>query len=432
MPKPRIAWESDSFGRLTTPVEFSGILSYDAGNDPKESVGGGVMRSLELFAGAGGLGLGVSRAGFRPAAVIEWDRYCCDTIRENQGRGLDPVTHWPLIEGDVRDVDFAEIKGPIEFISGGPPCQPFSLGGKHRGQKDRRDMFPEAIRAVRELRPRAFVFENVKGLTRQAFANYFQYIQLQLAYPCLTRAKSEDWPSHLARLEMHHTQGNAKGLHYNVVARVLNAADYGVPQRRERVFLVGFRSDLGIQWSFPEATHSQEALLWSQWRKGDYWERHEFSKRRRPENDKAEIRAAGIPKKLHLKPWRTVRDVTADLPDPELHPKLAALFSNHRFQPGARSYTGHTGSPLDEPAKTLKAGDHGVPGGENMLLRPDGSIRYFSVRESARLQTFPDEFMFHGSWTETMRQLGNAVPVDLAKVVANSVRGQLEAAARAA
>lgn len=389
------------------------------------------MRSIELFAGAGGLGMGVSRAGFVPAAVIEWDRYCCDTLRENQEGRLEPVAHWPLIEGDVRGVDFRTIEGPIEFVSGGPPCQPFSLGGKHRGQKDRRDMFPEAIRAVREVRPRAFVFENVKGLTRQTFANYFQYIQLQMTYPELTRRKSESWSEHLARLERCHTQGTADGLHYNVVARLLNAADYGVPQRRERVFLVGFRSDLGIKWSFPAATHGQEALLWQQWRDGAYWERHKVAKRHRPDNDRAKARAQNLPDATLLRPWTTVRDVTADLPDPEFHPRLAAAFPNHRFQPGARSYHGHTGSPLDEPAKTLKAGDHGVPGGENMLLRPDGSIRYFSVRESARLQTFPDNFIFHGSWTETMRQLGNAVPVDLAAIVANSVRGQLESAAGA-
>jgi DNA (cytosine-5)-methyltransferase 1 len=386
------------------------------------------MRSIELFAGAGGLGLGVSRAGFVPSAVIEWDRYCCDTIRENQERRLEPVAHWPLIEGDVREIDFTTIKGDIDFISGGPPCQPFSLGGKHRGQKDRRDMFPEAIRAVRERRPKAFVFENVKGLTRQAFANYFQYIQLQLSYPELIRRKSEGWTDHLARLEKHHTQGSATGLHYQLVTRLLNAADYGVPQRRERVFLVGFRSDLGIKWSFPKPTHSQDALIWSQWRDVEYWDRHGVTKRRRPENPKFEARALNLRDATLLKPWRTVRDVTADLPDPELYPRRAAEIANHRFQPGARSYKGHTGSPLDEPAKTLKAGDHGVPGGENMLMRSDGSIRYFSVRESARLQTFPDEFLFHGSWTETMRQLGNAVPVDLAMVVANSIRNQLEAA----
>ncbi len=287
-------------------------------------------------------------------------------------------------------------------------------------------MFPEAIRAVRELRPRAFVFENVKGLTRQSFANYFQYIQLQMGYPEVIRKKSEDWQGHLARLEKHHTQGFSGGLQYRVVVRLLNAADYGVPQRRERVFMVGFRSDLEVEWSFPKPTHSLDALLWSQWRNTDYWERHEVAKKLRPENDKAKMRALRPLDPTLFKAWSTVRDVTADLPDPEFHPRLAAQFQNHRFQPGARSYAGHTGSPLDEPAKTLKAGDHGVPGGENMVLRPDGSLRYFSVRESARLQTFPDEFIFHGSWTETMRQLGNAVPVDLAAIVANSVRAQLE------
>ena len=116
--------------------------------------------------------------------------------------------------------------------------------------------------------------------------------------------------------------------------------------------------------------------------------------------------------------WETVRDAISDLPDPERYPNAVQA---HRFQPGARSYAGHTGSPLDEPAKALKAGDHGVPGGENMLRRPDGSIRYFTVRESARIQTFPDTFIFEGSWSEVMRQLGNAVPVRLASVIAESV-----------
>ena len=101
------------------------------------------------------------------------------------------------------------------------------------------------------------------------------------------------------------------------------------------------------------------------------------------------------------------------------------MHSNHIFQPGARVYAGHTGSPLDLPAKTLKAGDHGVPGGENMLVMPTGEVRYFTVRESARLQTFPDTYVFHGSWTETMRQLGNAVPVALARIMAGSIAERL-------
>jgi DNA (cytosine-5)-methyltransferase 1 len=111
------------------------------------------------------------------------------------------------------------------------------------------------------------------------------------------------------------------------------------------------------------------------------------------------------------------------LPTPQS--KTAKEFADHRFQAGAKAYPGHTGSPLDLPAKTLKAGDHGVPGGENMLVKEDGSVRYFTVREAARIQTFPDGYRFHGSWTETMRQLGNAVPVMLGRIVASSVAERL-------
>lgn len=383
------------------------------------------MRSVELFAGAGGLGIGVSRAGFEPATVIEWDRYCCDTIRENQQRGFDPLRHWPLFEGDVREFDFASIRGDVDLVSGGPPCQPFSICGKHRGHQDRRDMFPETIRAVRELAPKAFLVENVKGLTRPTFANYLEYIKLQLSYPELPACAEEKWSDHHARLEQYHLHGKPFGLHYRVVQRVLNAADHGVPQKRERVFLVGFRSDLDIEWSFPTPTHSREALLWEQWRSGDYWDLRQVSKRERPDEPRARAAAKRLAQKPTLEPWVTVRDALEDLPDPEQDPMASRDYFNHLFQPGARSYPGHTGSPLDEPAKTLKAGDHGVPGGENMLRRPDGSIRYFSVRESARLQAFPDDFLFHGSWSETMRQLGNAVPVTLAETVALSIRDQL-------
>ena len=127
-------------------------------------------------------------------------------------------------------------------------------------------------------------------------------------------------------------------------------------------------------------------------------------------------------------PWRTVRDAVSDLGEPASTAK-DARHANHVLQFGARSYPGHTGSPLDEPAKTLKAGDHGVPGGENMVRYADGKVRYFSVRESCRLQAFPDEYVFEGSWTENMRQIGNAVPVTLGEVVLRSVRASIENAA---
>lgn len=384
------------------------------------------LTALELFAGAGGLGMGISRAGFVPKAVVEWDRYCCDTIRENQARDHSLVQKWPLIEGDVREVNYSVLGSPVDLVTGGPPCQPFSIGGKHRAHADQRDMFPEAVRAVRELAPKAFVFENVKGLTRQTFSAYFEYIRLQLTYPEITARPDEDWSDHLARLERHHTRGKRQGLYYRLVTRVLNAADYGVPQKRERVFFVGFRSDLGIEWSFPEPTHSRRALRWSKVR-GDYWERLEVPTAERENHDDGEVALFSDMEPVE-KPWVTVREALAGLPDPELEPERSEEIANHRFQPGARTYVGHTGSPLDEPAKTLKAGVHGVPGGENMLRRADGSVRYFTVRESARLQTFPDDYVFHGSWTETMRQLGNAVPVDLAEVIAKDVWSHLASA----
>lgn len=383
------------------------------------------MRSIELFAGAGGLGMGLCQSGFVPHTVVEWDRWCCDTIRQNRRAKVVPVSNWPdPVEGDVRQIDFRPFEGKVTLVSGGPPCQPFSLGGKHRAESDHRDMWAEAVRVVRETKPPAFVFENVKGLTRSSFATYLAYIVHQLTYPDLVGKEGEEWSAHLARLEAQHTAGRAGGLKYNVVYRVLNAADFGVPQRRERVVFVGFRDDLGIEWSFPKATHSFEALLWEQFKNGEYGERHAVLKRDLPD-ERARARAERLGERPDTKAWRTVRDALSNLPDPEHDSLGAKCFFNHRFQAGARSYPGHTGSPLDLPAKTLKAGVHGVPGGENMLLRPDGSVRYFTVRESARLQTFADEYRLNGSWTESMRQLGNAVPVELARVIGDGVASRL-------
>ncbi|HUN55786.1 MAG TPA: DNA cytosine methyltransferase [Smithella sp.] len=383
------------------------------------------MKSVELFAGAGGLAMGVSLAGFESLAVVEWDKWACDTIRENQKRGYPLVQDWPLWEGDVRDFDWSSIPEGIDLIAGGPPCQPFSMGGKHKAYGDERDMFPSTVEIVRQLKPKSFIIENVKGLTRPSFANYYQYILLQLEFPEVLRRYREKWGNHLRRLQKEKTSGvlHGNGLTYNIIPTLVNAADYGVPQKRERVFIVGFRSDLGIEWSFPHSTHSFDALLYSQWVSGEYWERHNILK---PTQSELSEKFKSRIKKLNASPpslgehaWRTIRDALMDIPLP--NKKSSKEFYNHNFQDGAKAYAGHTGSPLDLPAKTLKAGDHGVPGGENMLVLKNGDVRYFSVRESARIQTFPDGYIFHGSWTETMRQLGNAVPVALARRVAASV-----------
>jgi DNA (cytosine-5)-methyltransferase 1 len=390
------------------------------------------VRSVELFAGAGGLALGGEAAGFHPEIVVEWDRWACDTVRENKAAGYPLVGPWRVHEGDVREVDWSwadEIS--VDVVTGGPPCQPFSMGGKARAADDKRDMFPAAIEVIRRLQPKAFILENVRGLTRTAFANYFNYVQLQLQHPELVSRDGEMWVDHYDRLQVEHTTAGTTGLHYNVVPTLVNAADYGVPQQRHRVFVVGFRSDLEAEWSFPQTTHSFDALLHDQWVTGDYWDRHKVAtKKREPLSPRLVNRVAGLRNVVDAselgKPWLTVRDALSDLPEPTL--KGSRNFKNHVLQPGARSYPGHTGSPIDMPSKALKAGGHGVPGGENMLRNPDGSVRYFSVRESARLQTFPDDYELHGAWGEAMRQLGNAVPVRLAQTVAQSVADHLQVA----
>ena len=325
------------------------------------------MRSVELFAGAGGLAMGMAKAGFQHAAVIERDRDACETFRENQRQHNKSVEMWPLHEGDVKLFDYRALHD-IAVVSGGPPCQPFSLGGKHKGYNDKRDMFPEAVRAIRDLRPKAFIFENVKGLMRETFADYFEYVLLQLSHPSLVRLTTESWKQHRARLEQRQTS-QPDAAEYNLVFCLLNAANYGVPQRRERVFFVGFRSDLGVKWTFPEGDFSENSLLKSQWVTGEYWDTHKLVKRDRPmigDRLRARIERLRLDEELLFDtaklPWLTVRDAISDLPNPE--GGITTQFTNHIFVPGARSYKGHTGSPLDEPAKTLKAGDHGVPGGD--------------------------------------------------------------------
>ncbi|WP_417495613.1 DNA cytosine methyltransferase [Maricaulis sp.] len=362
------------------------------------------MKSIELFSGAGGLAHGLSNSGFDHAKFVEFNRDACASLRANFG---DQLVH----EGDVRDFDLSRLSD-IDLVAGGPPCQPFSMGGKHQAHDDGRDMFPPAINVVRQLKPRAFVFENVKGLLRESFSAYFDYILERLRYPDLTRRETEDWQEHLKRLK---SDGpGAGGLSYRVFYRLLNAADYGVPQIRERVFIVGIRNDLSVNWDFPPATHSRRLLAIDQGVDGSYWDRHKipFAERQIARLTRA-ASIEGDLFKATKQAWLTVRDAIGHLPAPETSHNLA----DHLYRDGARTYPGHTGSYIDSPAKTLKAGVHGVPGGENMIRYHDGSVRYFTVREAKLLQTFPEDFVISGAWSEGMRQVGNAVPVKLAEAI---------------
>jgi DNA (cytosine-5)-methyltransferase 1 len=206
---------------------------------------------------------------------------------------------------------------------------------------------------------------------------------------------------------------------YNVQFKSIDAANYGVPQKRERVIIVGFRSDLECDWTFPPETHSADRLFWDMYVTGEYWERHEICKSERPLIDRSiESKRCKLIDKYGMfepvsMPWQTVRDAIGNLPNPQSNHGI----EDHLFHDGARIYPGHTGSILDAPAKTIKAGDRGVPGGENMIRFSDESVRYLTVLEAKRLQTFSDDFAVKGVWGEAMRQIGNAVPVLLAETM---------------
>ncbi len=373
-----------------------------------------MIRSLELFSGAGGLAKGSELAGACHGGLIEWNRDACLTLMENFGKER-------VFQGDAKLVD-KSIFSNIDFIAGGPPCQPFSLGGKALGMSDKRDMFPVAIEYIRHFLPKAFVLENVKGLLRQSFRDYLNYIILQLRNPCVENTFA-DWQTHYKHL-LNCTQIESQA--YDVSVKLLNAADFGVPQKRERIIIVGYRKDLGITPTFPFPTHSQNALLWSKWVTGQYWESHNIVPTNKDFANKEEVcqmlkaKSKGeAPSEL---PWLTIRDALDNIPTKG----SANFFENeHIIRDGAREYPGHTGSCIDEPSKTIKAGNHGVPGGENMIKNTDGSVRYLTVFEAKRIQTFPDDFHICGSWTEAMRQIGNAVPVRLAEVVTSNVLSKL-------
>jgi DNA (cytosine-5)-methyltransferase 1 len=403
-----------------------------------------VGTSVELFSGAGGLALAMHEAGFRHLLVNESARRACATLLGNAAAARKDEDHvpeslgeaWPLVEGDVRDVQFRYLRDRgVDVVAGGPPCQPFSLGGAHRGTEDRRNMFPELFRVVRDVRPRAVVCENVKGLLRSSFKPYFDYILRELSLPFVTRGEGATWEEHDAELLRREGAGGVRSdERYVVIPMAVNAADYGVPQVRNRVIIVAFRAELGITeeiWRrdfMPEPTHSQAALMRDQL-DGAYWERHHVGSATRRaflESPRA------VPRDDGLLPWRTLRDalygnpdrpdepsLPTDVVDGEEHP--SGRWLHHIGWPGARIYAGHTPNVLDRPAKTVKAGVHGVPGGESVIMLDDRRHRYMTVRETARVMTFPDHWRLHGPRGEQMRQLGNAVPVALGRVFADAV-----------
>jgi DNA (cytosine-5)-methyltransferase 1 len=368
---------------------------------------------VELFAGSGGLALGLGRAGFDSWDRIEVSESCCATLRAN---AVLLGTREAAIEArDVHEVDFREYEG-VDLIAAGAPCQPFSQGGGLRGQYDDRNMFPQVVRAIGQARPRAFVIENVRGLLFARADAYFRSVLARLRNPSI------DSESDISDLDHLYAPEASSDDEYVVHHTLLNAADFGLAQNRPRLFVVGFRRD-EAQWSWPVGQFDRAALVHAI-RSGSYWAEHPVPDSVRHAATNA-IRLRDVP--AAGKRWRTLRDLISTLPQPT-ESTNGASDPAHVIVPGARLYPKHTGSRLDWVAKTVKAGVHGTPGGEHILHLDDGSYRYLTVRECAALQGFPSRYSLPEKRTPAMRQLGNAVPVAVATALGRRIDATLRRA----
>lgn len=325
--------------------------------------------SVELFAGGGGLALGMSMAGFSHVLLNEFDKSACDTLRINR-------PEWNVIEGDVRNVDFTPLRDKVDFLSGGFPCQAFSYAGKQGGFNDTRGtLFFELARAVKEIRPKVFLGENVKGLTSHDNGRTFSTIKNAIA-------------------ELGYTL---------IEPRVLKAIMYQVPQKRERLILIAVRNDLArrVKFRWPSPYTRVLTLRDALYKSVIY------------DTDVPESEGVRYPLKkqkvLEMIPqggnWR-------NLPE-----DVAKEYMGGSWLLGG----GKTGMArrlsLDEPSLTLTCS----PCQKQTERCHPLETRPLTVREYARIQTFPDNWLFAGTMGDKYKQIGNAVPVNLAWAVGRSL-----------
>lgn len=375
-------------------------------------------RSIELFAGGGGMALGLADAGFHHRLLIEWWAPAARVLRHNAARHNSSWSTASVHEIDVRKAShLLGGLGETQLVAGGPPCQPFSLGGVHAGDSDERNMFPAAIEVVRRTRPELVIFENVPGLTRAGFAPYLDYVKAQLRRPDIRPKDDELWNEHYTRVQLSRTEET-----YRVYQHEIDAANLGVPQCRKRIFLIGIRADLygADTWTVIPRTHSKDVLLHQQYVTGEYWARHNLPNQETPTRLIAQVQRilkTGVDDQL---PWVTLRDTLNKIPPPGS--SAPPGWPEHYAILGARAYAKHTGSPIDLPSKTIKAGVHGVSGGEAMIRELDGSVRYLTIREAAIAQGFPRDYEFPGYRSRVMGVIGNAVAVQVARALGGALR----------
>lgn len=322
---------------------------------------------LELFAGAGGLAIGLEQSGIKCAALNEIDKWACATLRENR-------PNWNVLEGDIKNFDFSEYENQVEIVTGGFPCQAFSYAGKKLGLEDARGtLFYEFARVVKEVNPLICVGENVKGL--------------------LSHDKGKTLEGMISILDE---------IGYNVVpVQVLKAINYKVPQKRERLILVGIRKDIEVEYEYP-TPYNVIYNLSDALKKGELYDTDvpKSGGSKYPEHKKQILDL--VPPKGY---WR---DLPLD---------IQKEYMGKSFYLGG----GKTGMARrigwDEPSLTLTCSPAQK---QTERCHPD-ETRPFTVREYARIQTFPDEWIFAGSISQQYKQIGNAVPCNLGKELGYSI-----------
>ncbi len=309
-----------------------------------------MLKSIEICAGAGGQALGLEMAGFKHIALVEYEKKYCETLKKNR-------PEWNIICEDVKNFSGKPYRNKIDLLAGGVPCPPFSVAGKQLGSDDERDLFPEALRLIEEINPKAVMLENVRGFLDPTFKDYRESI--------------------LKRIDE---------LGYNVQIKLLNASDYGVPQLRPRIVIVGIRKDIQGKFSYPLPTSEKvktvgETLLdlmkKNQWQKANEWAKQAST----------------------------------------IAPTIVGGSKKH-------------GGPDLGPIRARKAwAQLGVDGKGIANEAPEKDFEgmpRLTPRMIARIQGFPDTWNFGDKKTAACRMIGNAFPPPVAKAVGEEIRKVLE------
>jgi len=322
---------------------------------------------LELFAGAGGLAIGLEKAGLKCVALNEIDKWACETLRNNR-------PNWNVLEGDIKNYDFRDYNGKVDVVTGGFPCQAFSYAGKKLGLKDARGtLFYEFARVVQEVQPAICIGENVRGL--------------------LSHEKGKTLEGMISILDE---------VGYKVApVQVLKAINYRVPQKRERLILVGVRKDIDMNFKYT-MPHNKIYNLADALKRGELFD-------------------SDVPKSIGAKYPDYKKQVLDMVPQKgywrDLPLDIQKDYMGGSFYLGG----GKTGMARrigwDEPSLTLTCSPAQK---QTERCHPD-ETRPFTVREYARIQTFPDEWKFSGSMAQQYKQIGNAVPTNLGQEIGFSV-----------